>query len=86
VRESIPVECQVVTWNNFDRVAGLNVAHDIASQIDQAQILDGRIVVSALAGCAVVGWDADALEESLVHAVDVDTLFDVSLEAQKFFL
>lgn len=73
-RFSIPVKGQVVTRYHLDGVMRWNIAQDIASQVNGSQVLHGGIVVAALARCAVVGWDPDALERTLVHAIDVHAL------------
>jgi hypothetical protein len=69
----MPVKRQIIPRHNLNRIPRLHIAHDIAPQIDRAEVLDGR-VVSALAGCAIVCRDADAFEGSLVDAVDEDAL------------
>jgi hypothetical protein len=56
----------------------LNVAHDVASQIDGVQVFDWSVVVAAFAGCAVVGRDADAFQGALVYAVNIDALEGIS--------
>ena len=70
----VPVERQVITWCNLDRVVCLHISHDIASQIDGIQILHGRVVVAAFATLTIVCWDANTLERALVNTVDEDTL------------
>jgi hypothetical protein len=76
--EYAPIECKAVTRNHFDRVQSLDVAHDIASQIDRTQVFDWSIVVPALARGAVVSRDADTFEGTLIYAIDIDTLLSIS--------
>ena len=56
----------------------LDITHDIASQIDRRQILDWGVVEATFAGCAIVCGDANALEGSLIHTIDVDALVTIS--------
>lgn len=60
----------------------LNIAHDIATQVYRVEILDWRVVVAAFARGAIVRWDTDALKGALVYTVDIDALYDVSLEIE----
>lgn len=55
-----------------------NIAQDIAPQINGCQVFHWRVVVAALARCAVVGWDSDTLEGTLVHAIDEHALLVLS--------
>lgn len=75
---TLPVKGQIVTRHDFDRIRSLDIAKDIASQVDRGQILDGPIVVTALSRRAVIGRNPDALEGALVYAVNVNTLLHIS--------
>lgn len=70
----IPVEREVITGCNFDCIMSLDVAHDITAQIDGGQVFDWGVVVATFAWSSIVCWNADALECTLINALNIDSL------------
>ena len=79
----VPVERKVISRLNFDSVVGLNITHDVASHVNGVEILDRRIVVAALAILAIVRRNSDALECTLIYAVDENTLKELVMRPDK---
>jgi hypothetical protein len=71
---SIPVKGEIISGGYFDGIRSLDIAHDIASHINGRQILNGRVIITSLTWCAIVCWDTDAFESSLVNTVHEDAL------------
>jgi hypothetical protein len=53
---------------------GGDVAQDVAAHVYGVKVFDGRIVVAAFCGLAVVGWRAYSAGGSLIDAVYEDAL------------
>jgi hypothetical protein len=70
----VPVECQVITGRDDDGGGSGDVAEDVAAHVDGVEVFNGRVVVAAFAGGAVVCGRADAAGGSLVDAVYEDAL------------
>lgn len=74
----MPIKRQIIPRQHLNRFPRLHIAHDIAAHVDRVDIFDGRVIVAAFAGWAVVGGDADAFEEALVYSVHIYTLGELS--------
>ncbi len=72
-QQHLPVEGQLVTRLDLNRVRCLLVAHHVASHINGVKILDRRIGVSLRRSCVVRGCP-DTAECPLIDAVYKDTL------------
>jgi hypothetical protein len=70
----VPVEGEVVAGGDFDGGGGLDVAHDVAAEVERVQVFDGGVGVAAGVRGGVVWGCTDAGEEALVDAVDEDAL------------
>lgn len=71
--QDLPVECQLVTRLDLDRIRCLLVAHHIASHVNGIEILDRRVGIAPRRSCVVWGCP-DAAECPLIDAVYEDTL------------
>jgi len=70
----MPIKRQVISRADLDGIWGLNVAHDIASQVDRVEVLDGRVGIASCVRTSVVCWGSNALEETLIYTIDKDAL------------
>jgi hypothetical protein len=83
--DPVPVKGKTVTRDYSYRVRSLDVAHDVASQIDGVHILDWTVVVTSLPRRAIVSRDADTLEGTLIYAIDIDTLLSISRRSKPLY-